>query len=768
ITNYTFDISVLELLGTLVCGLKLLLISDTDPFTVLKLLSAQAFNVLQITPSRLNQLLNTDPEAINKLKHLKVLLIGGEALNPDTYERLKELTTTRVINVYGPTETTIWSTCFEIKPDASLSIGKPLLNESVLILNNHNKLSAVGVVGEICIGGDGLARGYINKPELTKEKFSCHPFKKEERIYKTGDLGKWLPDGNIEFIGRKDDQVKVRGYRIELGEIENTLQRHQDINSAVVMAKRYEGEMELVAYIVGKKSLQIADIRSYLSQSLPVYMLPNHYVQLDEMPLNSSGKVDRKRLPDGMRMAVGTEYIAPRNETEEALVLIWQELLGKDKISVKDNFFDLGGHSLKATWLISKIFKTFEVKLELKVLFANAILEKQAVIINSAKKTHYTSIEPVNGKEYYPLSSGQKRVFFLHEFASEGTTYNMPFVQYLGKTADKYKIESALKQLIDRHESLRTSFHKIDGTAVQKIHEHVPFELDEQTCTRERFKTVVDSYIRVFDLSKAPLLRSALVHVTDVGYIWIVDMHHIISDGTSIHVMINDFSKLYHGIQLPELQLQYKDFSEWQNRMIEDGEFDVQKTYWLSQFSQGIPSLNFPADRQRPAIFTFEGASYKFSIDPQLSMQVNAFGSKHQGTLQMTLLAVLNTLLFQYTGQDDLVIGCGIAGRRHPDIEHIVGMFVNSLAIRNFPSGEKTFSSFYKEVVSNCIAAYENQDIQFEYLLEILKVERDASRNPIFDVSLIVQNFERSASSLEELMNIDKELAKQIEYKSRT
>jgi natural product biosynthesis luciferase-like monooxygenase protein/amino acid adenylation domain-containing protein len=387
-TSYTFDISVLELLGSLMAGIKVLLLDRAEPDEVLAHINSYKITALQITPSRLNQLLNASDNSITVLKKLKVLLVGGEALSQQNYERLKELKATKVYNVYGPTETTIWSTCLDVQASQSLSIGKPLTNESVYILDDQGALAPLGVPGEICIGGDGLARGYLNKPELTKERFVADPFVGGERVYKTGDLGRWTNAGEIEFYGRKDDQVKIQGHRIEPGEVENALQRYPAVEQAVVVAGQDKyGEHELCAYLVCKEALNTAAIREHLKKLLPAYMIPTQYIQIDAIPLLPSGKADKKRLlaSQGQAVSAGVEYVAPRNEVEEKITAMWQDVLSKEKIGVKDDFFYLGGHSLKATRLISMMVKEFGVTMSLLTFFTNATVEGIAAEVEKTK-----------------------------------------------------------------------------------------------------------------------------------------------------------------------------------------------------------------------------------------------------------------------------------------------------------------------------------------------------------------------------------------------
>jgi tyrocidine synthetase-3 len=700
------------------------------------------------TTGWLNQLID---EHVEVFEGLETLLTGGDKISPQHIKKLRgRYPQMRIVNGYGPTENTTFSLTHNIGTvQENIPIGKPLSNSTAYILDAQQQLVPVGVVGEICVGGDGLANGYLNNPALTADKFILHslPFIGETRLYKTGDLGKWTEDGVVEFLGRRDAQVKIRGYRIELGEIEAALLGCDNISSAVVIARSTPGgEKELAAYIVGNGDLDVSAIRACLGRILPGYMRPSHLIQLPELPLTSSGKVDYKRLPEpgDLGLSSGVEYIAPRNQTEEKLVAIWQDILGKETVGVKDDFFELGGHSLRASRLANQVHRVFEVKLSLNTFFEKPTLEEQARVIAQSIKTGYLDIEKAPHKEYYPLSSAQKRIFFLQEFAPQSSSYNIPMVNYLGREVDPERIATVLRQLIARHESLRTSFEKIDGAVMQKIHSDAPFELDTHECLPQNFDAYLQSYIRPFNLAQAPLLRSSLVHVTGVGFAWIVDIHHIISDGTSQQVLTDDFLRLYRGENLPELRLQYRDFSEWQNGLQQSGELEKQKEYWRSQFTGSVSRLNLPADRPRPSAFSFEGDVHNFVLDKELTAQVRAFCRQTHGTLQMALLSALNVLFHRYSGQQDITIGCGIAGRRHPDLERIVGMFVNTLAIRNYPEAEKTFGQFYKEVSAACLAAYDNQDVQFEDLVDMLQVERDPSANPIFDVTLVVQNFVQS------------------------
>ncbi|UCH97764.1 MAG: AMP-binding protein, partial [Candidatus Aminicenantes bacterium] len=457
---------------------------------------------------------------------------------------------------------------------------------------------------------------------------------------------------------------------------------------------------------------------------------------------------------------------------------IWSDILGRDalhasqlhsSLGIDDNFFELGGHSLKATLLISKIHKELGVKIPLVEIFKRQTVRMLSEYLKNAKSTCYTGIEPVEKQEYYRLSSAQKRLYFLQQLDLQSTSYNMPLVLPLGKDIHMDRIESAIRKLIARHESLRTSFIMVGNAPVQKVHDDLEFEMEyfdlatEFTEDTEGTRGLaslpkelaapnpqlaagpVKNFIRPFDLSCAPLVRSGMIKLPDNNHIWLVDMHHIIADGTSHTILTEDFISLYRGEELKPLRLQYKDFSQWQNHLFASGEVKAQEDYWLNLFPDAaeIPRLNLWTDHKRPEVFTFAGDRYEFILDREHSREFNALGVKNGGTLFMNMLAALNTLFYKYTGQTDIIIGTGIAGRPHTDLQHIIGMFVNTLAMRNYPEGEKPYETFLKEVINNGIKAFENQDVQFEELVDKLELERDPSRNPLFDIGLVVQNFRK-------------------------
>jgi amino acid adenylation domain-containing protein len=564
------------------------------------------------------------------------------------------------------------------------------------------------------------------------------------RLYRSGDLGRILPDGCLVYIGRKDFQVKIRGYRVEPGEIEAALDSVAGIKKSVVTSFcRKNGESYLAAYYLGEtgEKPDAEKIRSVLRQKLPDYMVPVYFVQLDQLPLTPNGKIDRKALPEpegDIHPEAG--YVTPQNEVEAKLAYIWQEVLGVERVGINDNFFELGGHSLNATTIISRIHKDLQVELELREMFNAPTVKELARRIEAAEENIYASIQPVAKREYYPVSAAQKRMYVLNSLEGGGTSYNTPGAMIIVGELDRKRLEEVFEALIERHEVFRTSFEMVDGEPIQKIHETAHLEIVSVKSEEDKAAGIIKDFIRSFDLSKAPLLRVGLIELARDRQVLIYDMHHIISDGTSMGILTEEFTRLYNGGELPELRVQYKDFSQWQNELLQSGATRKQEEYWLDAFKGEIPVLNMPTDFPRPSVQSFEGDRIGFTAGKELTRGLNSLASETSATLYMVLLAAYNVLLAKYTGQEDIITGSPIAGRPHADLEKIIGMFVNTLAMRNYPGRNKTFREFLREVKENSLKAYQNQDYQFEELIEKLEIRRDLSRNPLFDVMFALQN----------------------------
>ncbi len=760
ITKYAgfgFDASVPEIFPAIITGAAIHVIDEEIKLDLEKL--NEYYNENNITISFLPTQIS---EQFMKLDNnsLKYLLAAGDKL------RYFEGKSYKVVNNYGPTENTVVTTSFIVdKEYDNIPIGKPISNTQVYIINKENKLQPIGVPGELCIAGESLAKGYLNREELTAEKFIENPFEEGQRLYKTGDLARWLSDGNIEFLGRIDNQVKIRGYRIELGEIESQLLKYEGIREAIVIAKEAEENKYLCSYITGDREFTVSELREHLSKELPEYMIPAYFIKLNILPLTANGKIDRKVLPepDGS-IITGAEYFAPESEIEEKLVSIWQEVLGIEKVGVNDNFFELGGHSLKAINISAKINKELNVSVPLREMFKVPTIKGLAHYVEGTKQSIYSRIEPIEGKEYYELSSAQKRIYTLQQFEENNISYNMPMVMTLEGELDKAKLEYAFSKLIQRHEALRTSFELVDGEPVQIIHKGVDFVIEYTEADREKAGEIAKEFIKAFDINKAPLIRVALVKIKDKEHVLMIDMHHIISDGVSMGILTKEFMELYDGKELSELRIQYKDFAIWQNELFKSGEIKKQEEYWLKAFEGEIPVLNMPTDYQRPIVQSFEGDSIGFELDEELTDKLKQIAKETGSTMYMVLLSACNVLLSKYNGQEDIVIGSPIAGRPHADLENIMGMFVNTLAMRNYPESQKTFKEFLVEVKASSLQAFENQDYQFEELVERLNITRDLSRNPLFDVMFVMQNMDAVELEIEGLKfkpyEVDNKIAK--------
>jgi len=1064
VAPYEFDASVQQIFGALLQGHALYIVPEETRFdggALLEFYKKYSINISDGTPAHIRLLL--EALAIDK-KALPLpvdhFIIAGEAF---PLARARQFfksfdSPPRVSNLYGPTETCVDSTFFHISPGIfhshapdTVPIGRPLPNQQVYILDKENRLLPIGVPGELCIGGDGVGRGYLNRPELTNKKFlrgvrtggggffkRSPPGRRRQKIYKTGDLARWLTDGNIEFLGRLDHQVKLRGYRIELGEIESRLRNLEVVKEAVVeIRKDTSGDQQLVAFVEPdpvhagsvKRLLQlekqglppdrhyrqlpngmplfyinlheaenlyreifeehsywqhgislpegacvldlganigmftlfihhqckdpviysfeplpptcdvlrlntalhginakvfntgisdkegeetftyfpnspamsgrfanleeeidtvrgfminrehsqekaaglstdqvdeiveerltteqytcpvtslsnvireqgietidllkidvekgeldvlagieeqdwlkihrlvievhdvddrldgivrqletrgykvacqqdtlykntslynlyalrpglegenlretvsfrqpgpeqlIAHLRNSLKEQLPDYMVPSTFMLLARFPLTANGKIDRKALAGlDIRQSSG-EYRPPRSETEKKLRDIWAGILAVEKsiIGIDSDFFQLGGHSLKATVLISHIHKEFNVKLPLAEIFQWPTIYELAQSISRLEQDTYASITPIEKKEYYPLSSAQKRLLVLQRMDAGSTAYNMPGIYLVEGNPAVKKLENTFKKLISRHESLRTSLELIDGEPVQRIHKpaDTAFKIREYDAVGKDPDAIAGDFIRAFDLAVPPLLRVGLVKLEKEKHILMLDMHHIISDGASQEILINNFASLYLGEELSPLMLQYRDFSHWQNQRFAGGAFKKQEAYWLGNFPGEIPVLDMPTDYPRPRARHFEGNYIRIDVDREIARTVRRAAGETNATLYMLLLTVYYVLLAKYTGQEDIVVGSPVLGRRHADLDHIIGMFVNTLALRNYPKGEKTFKAFLQEVMENSIKAVDNQDYPFDELVEKLVINRDTTRNPLFNV----------------------------------
>ncbi|WP_036667193.1 non-ribosomal peptide synthetase, partial [Paenibacillus sp. UNC217MF] len=748
VTTVSFDIFVTESWVPLSCGMQIVLAGEAelqDPALLGDVLAEHPVQLMQTTPSRLSMMLEQEHSAA-QLRRIPALLIGGEPLPAALLKQLRAQTNASLYNMYGPTETTVWST-FEHLEDSEgekVSIGRPLANTQAYVLNEALQLQPIGAVGELCLGGAGVARGYWAREDLTKEKFVDHPYLPGERIYRTGDLARWLPDGRLEHLGRIDHQVKIRGYRIEPGEIEAHLLRIDGVKEAVVTVVAGETQ-ELCAYVTGSSELTAQAMRSKLAAGLPSYMIPSHFIRLEKMPLTPNGKLDRKALPapEGA-LQTGTEYAAPRTATEAKLAQLWQEVLGLERVGIRDNFFDIGGHSLRAMTLVSRIHQTLEAEVPLRQLFLSPTIESLAAALEAAEGRAFEALVPAPAQAAYPLSSAQKRLYVLQQLEGAELSYNMPAALRLTGKLDRERLEAALHALIARHESLRTAFVAVDGEPIQRIIEDPGFTVTYEESRGTEAQAYIRRFLRPFDLDVAPLLRTTVVRLDETDHVLLFDMHHIVSDGTSISILVQELTKLYAGEELEPLRLQYKDYAFWQQGYRQSAAYRKMESYWLSQFAGELPVLSLPTDASRPAVRSFEGDRVDFELDNVLAEAVRELSRESGATVYMVLLAAYSALLGRLSGQEEVIIGTSIAGRSHADLQGMMGMFVNTLALRMNPSGEKPFSTYLEEVKQTALGALEHGDYPFEELVEQVVKQRDMSRNPLFDAMLVLQNTEQA------------------------
>lgn len=762
-----FDASVKQVFAALLQGHALHIVPEEirrDGGRLLQFYNTCGIDISDGTPTLLELLLQYGDQGRDT--GVTEFLIGGEALKHKTAANFLDRFNRgepSITNVYGPTECCVDATCFGFNretavPGDTVPIGKPLPNVKVFIVGRDNRLLPMGAAGELCIAGDGVARGYLNKPELTAQRFidfnrfhrSPLPCK-TDKTYKTGDLAKWLPDGNIQFLGRIDHQVSIRGNRIELEEIENRLLTHTAVKEAVVMVREDStGDKYLCAYVIpstpgdGEEMSGLTEhLREYLARCLPDYMLPAHYVQLESFPVNANGKTDRRKLPEP-KVTAGDSFTPPANETEERLAVIWSEILGLDKevIGTNANFFDIGGHSLRATIMTARIHRELNVRLPLIEIFKTPTIKALSGIIKGSAPEGYRPLARVEERDHYPLTTQQRRLFFLQHREPRDTGYNIPTVVQLEGAVDHQKMEHIFRQLIHRHESLRTAFKVVNNEPVQEIHDEVDFRLDRLEADEAEAKELVEKYLSPLDLTQAPLFRAGLMKLAQDRYLLMIIMHHIITDGTSIGIMMKEFMALANGNKLPELKVRYRDYANWQNSPEQTALRNKQETYWQERFREKVVPLELPCDYPRPPLKSWEGNRVIFLMERNVIESLKVLAAEEDATLFMVMLAIYTVLLYKLTGQQDIVVGTPVAARDHDDLLPLVGMFVNNLCLRNYPTGDKTFREFLREVKKNTLADFENRDYRYGELVKLVEAETDQGRNPLFDTVFVLQNME--------------------------
>jgi amino acid adenylation domain-containing protein len=762
LSGFAFDASVWEIWSCLTVGASLYIANDEIRLSPVQLQAWLISN--NITVSFLPTPLAEHILALDWSKgvNLRVLLTGGDKLQCHPASSIPF----KVVNNYGPSENTVVTTSGIIsasnQADVAPSIGKTIANTQLYILDRNLQPVPIGISGELHIGGDGLARGYLNRPDLTQEKFIPNPFSHEpgSRLYKTGDLARYLPDGNIEFLGRIDHQVKIRGFRIELGEIEAALTKHPDVQQPVVVVRENVlGDKQLVAYYVTQQTIVASrELREFLQQHLPEHMIPNAFVKLDALPLTPNGKVDRHALPvpEKVRSGLNNSFVA-LSPIETALAAIWAEVLKLDQVGIYDEFLELGGHSLLAAQIINRVTATLKIELSIANLFtASTIVElaKQIEANRQDQSLLAPSIQIVAKDQLLPLSYAQERLWFLSQLEPSVPVYNEPFTICFPDAIDINALEKAMNEMIRRHESLRTRFVAVEGQPFQIIEPPLPFCLRVVDLRQSPIEQRVVEALQIatleakqsFDLASDLLLRATLIQLADNDYRLFLTMHHIVMDGISLfNVLLPELAALYEAIlynqPLPfaDLSVQYADFSIWQRQWIQGEALTHHLDYWKQQLGGEVPTLQLPTDRPRLARQSFRGARQCLTLSKSLTEELKTLSQQEGVTLYMLLLAAFKTLLCRYTGQDKVVVGTVSAGRSKPEIENVIGFFLNTLVLRTDLSGLPSFRQLLARVREVTLDAYKHENLPFEQLVEVLQLERSLNHNPLFQVAFVLE-----------------------------
>ena len=763
----SFDVSVWECFWPLITGCRLVLAGPgehRDPQRIAQLVQQFGVTTLHFVPPLLH--LFVDEPLAQQCASVRRLFSGGEALPAELRDRvLQQLPTAQLHNRYGPTETAINVTHWQChKKDGERSpIGRPLGNVVCRVLDDALNLLPAGVPGELCIGGSGLARGYLDRPGLTAERFIADPSGEAgARLYRTGDLVRWSADGVLEYLGRLDQQVKVRGFRVEPQEIEARLLALPDVAQAAVLVRDTAAGPQLIGYYTAldhtlAQAEHSAQLNTALAAELPEYMVPTQLLRLDAMPLSPSGKLDRRALPEPVWHV--REHVEPQTELEQRIAAIWRDVLGQPRISLRDDFFALGGHSLLATQIVSRVRQACDVELALHTLFdaseLGAFAEHVALIQAAGQRNTQLAINRVDRSQPVPLSYSQQRMWFLWQMEPDSPAYNVGGMARLKGVLDVGRFEAALQALILRHETLRTTFPSVDGVACQQVHRQTGLNLAwldlsalDPQAFKQRLHALADNEAHTpFDLEHGPLLRACMVKAGEREHYFVLTLHHIVTEGWAMDIFARELGELYEAFlddrlsPLAPLAVQYLDYSVWQRQWLESGERQRQLDYWIAKLGNEHPLLELPSDRPRPSVQSHKGELYRFDLSDDLAARVRAFNAEHGLTLFMTMTATLAVLLYRYSGQTDLRIGAPVANRIRPESEGLIGAFLNTQVLRCELDGQMRVGQLIEQVRQTVIEGQSHQDLPFDHLVEALQPPRSAAYNPLFQVMCNVQRW---------------------------
>jgi amino acid adenylation domain-containing protein/non-ribosomal peptide synthase protein (TIGR01720 family) len=761
-TPFSFDVSVWEFFWPLSFGACLVVarpLGHQDPLYLSEVIDTARVTVLHFVPSMLDVFLQT--AELSRCSSLRDVMVSGEALSVATQNAfLERLPNCRLHNLYGPTEAAVdvsyWPCAY--RPAASrVPIGRPISNMQLYVLDSSFGPQPIGGTGELYIGGVGVARGYWRRAALTAARFVPNPFKAGERLYRTGDLARWRPDGALDFLGRLDHQVKIRGFRIELGEIEAALRSLADVREAVVIARAdASSEQQLVAYVVaGQSGIQPRQIRSLLREQLPEHMIPASFVTLDALPLTPNGKLDREALPAPGSTASELAYVAPRTPVEGVLAQIFCEVLQIGRVGIDDDFFEQGGHSLLAMRAVFRMRQALGIAMPMQVLFEASSVRALAERIGRGDAEDAPALEPVVRDGPMPLSFAQERLWFLQQLETPSAAYHISAALRLRGTLDKDALATALTDVVRRHEALRTRIETQAGRGVQIV--DAPYPIDfaveavDEVCANERVQELVNE---PFDLARDRLVRVGLLRLGVREHVLVLVVHHIVADGWSLNVLASELGALYEArikgadASLPPPVVQYIDYAVWQRCWLTEAVVERELQFWRAQLAGAPSGLDLPTDRLRPAIQSFRGGSHRFQIAPEIVAGLQATARLEGATAFMALLTAFSGFLARLCGQADLVIGTPIAGRPRAEIERLIGLFVNTLALRINVSGDPTYKDLLGRVRAQALQAYAHAEVPFEKVVDALAPARDLSRAPVFQVMFAMQEMAEESLQL--------------------
>jgi fengycin family lipopeptide synthetase D len=745
VATVCFDMFVFELWGSLLNGITLVLANEKEqklPTLLNKLCLENNVDIFQTTPSRFKLLFdNETTECFSKIKHI---LVGGEAVPENLFKKFLQFENINIHHMYGPTETTVWSTHKLITDCSNITIGKPIANTNVYILDENKNICPIGVEGEIYISGDGVGNGYLYNPQLTEDAFIKDPFFVKNTMYKTGDLGMYNSNGEITYLNRIGNQIKIRGFRVELGEIEKIIFDFPNIKNCVVVKKVLPNEHEaLCAYYISDSLIDINELKKLLTQKLPAYMIPQYFIKLDDFPYTQNGKIDRKALPlPNLEFTKSTAKAKNRNKIDTELIKIVTNLFAINNIGIDNNLFDLGMDSLTAITLTVKILNTFHVQLNISDIFEHPIIQDLSDFISISNKSNAeATISNVPLADSYPVSSAQKRIYYASLVdGNNSTLYNVSGGIIFEELPDVEKLKICILKILDRHESFKTYFKIENGKLVQKINNSINFNFDYIKSENSDINSIFNDFIKPFSFETAPLFRAQFVELENNNKsILMIDTHHIICDGTSLNILINELCELYNGHVLPYQNTTYKDFAVWELSHSKSKKFKESENFWIEQFAEDIPVLNLPTTFPRPATKDYSGNLLEKDLNINITKKIRNICKMYNITPNIFLLSAFYILLYKYTEQNDIIIGTPIIGRELPELNSVIGMFVNTLPLRLKINGNSSVLTFLNKLKEKCAEDFSHQDYPFDTLVTKINAPRDTSRNFLFDVLFTYQ-----------------------------